>query len=1330
MALVANPDVSLSLYLPSFRVPGTESSDTAYVDENGVMLLSGGDANQAYQSTPVPAATLKTDLFNLEHLVPQTVTLAYVNVHLVSGMTVDINSDFSTADNNYNDFAFADLYGSSGSSQAMLLGDGTRFSQFYNTKTNGLDKLVALFTGIHTGQHFTVDHTDDYTLVLGIADVGDKTGQSVVNFSDVSFGLPQNSYSVSVPDLGLLLSDGTVFNIAGLEFAYGKPVATNNVVTVLSPDSTGLIQAFYGATLTAQIGQEALRQTLADSANTGDLLNTSGGGDINLQAGGIASQTTLVTVPGSGLVAINAGALIGQDGAGLVAAGGGNIVAAGGGNIVAAGGGNIVAAGGGNIIASGGGNLVKQSGASIFEAGGGNIVAAGGGNIIAAGGGNIIASGGGNLAASQGTAIFTYNNSAGDLATDSTGNAATGVAFATTSTVRSYTLTADPAQTPAPPPIAQAERLISPMLDTTTIDSFPAIAGLSNGKYVTVWAAMSSASGNITEIKGQMLNADDTPFGTVFTISTPDNFDQTRPSVTGLANGQFVVSWTDQHLELSADGHETISTDVRAQFYNANGTANGPATTVNNDIVGPQLQSNAASLVGGGAVVVFMSAVFAGQTDFQYQRQVFAQRYDANGTAVGTNIVVGTSPSTYNITPAAAGLQDGGFVVAFAELFSDAPDTDGAIFFQRFDASGTSTGAAVRANTTTAGQQDSPSIVTLSDGSFVIAWQTEPVDNRSSSATIAAQRFTAAGAPLGGEVTVTTAALAYGATPAITATHNGGYTIAWDAPGQNPAVGFPVHGVQGQVFSADGTKQGGVFYVTPNSQFYQVNGFSAPAATTLADDRLVFVGGMNNAQNYSDIRAETFTLPTAGVSPTTDGRIIDGVISGATVFADANGNGVYDVGEAKATTDANGRYTFTTPASGVVIATGGVDQYTHLPFKGTLTGPAGSLAITALSTLVQKIMASNTVSVAEASLRVALALGLSLKTDLTSFNPTAKVLNGVADAGKALVADAVVYNTIVLAQAAGATGDLLGKLATQIGAASYGVVDPTSASTMQALGLDPITAQTVSTLAKAGANLLAQKLASDTPLSLVLDAVGVSTLQQGAEAKDLSAAGGNTTPVVSRYSGTNLAAQVDAAAKSVAGTPFDLSYVDVSTNSFGNLTGDSYVGPVAGLAKQYIWTSTDKVNIAARTSNVFLHGGPGDDALLVTGGTNVLDGGGGSNFLIGATGTGVDTFYVDSRGGNVTWSSIVNFHQGDMATLWGFHAGSTQAYTENEGAVGYTGLTLHSELGGAGTGVNASLTLTGISQATANAHFTITTGTTAPTGLLPAADYLLIKYDH
>ena len=1307
---MANPDLSLSLYMPSFRVPGSEKADSAYVDENGLILLTGNDANQAYQSAPIPAATLKADVFNLEHLVPQTLTVAYVNLHLIAGMTLNINNNFATADNNFNDFAFADLRGNNGSSNAILLQDGTHFSQYYATQTNGITKLVALLSGVHTAQHFTVDHTDDYTLVLGVADVGDKTGASYGNFSDVSIGLPGDKYTVDTTNQGLVLSDGTLLNESGLVLVNGKAVTTAGVQSRLSRSANEIITGAVQVTNLAQFTQAAYEAALAGSSGTGGVLGAGAGGAINALAGGINSGTTLVNVAGAGQVAINNAGLIGQDGAGLVASGGGNLVASGGGNLVASGGGNLVASGGGNLVASGGGNLV------------------------ASGGGNLVASGGGNLAATQGVANFISNSKPGDMAVDSKG-IATGTALATTPTIRTYTLTADPAQTPAVPPVAAPERTVSPAGDGTTIESTPAVAGLSNGNYVTVWSDVPQFGGT-AQIRGQMLNADDTPFGGVFTISTPDNFAQTNPSVTGLANGKFVVSWTDQHLETTANGGETRSTDIRAQFYNANGTANGAAVTVNASTFGAQFQSNIASLYGGGAVIVFASDVYVGNAQFAGQRQVLAQRYDANGTAVGGNITVSPSGATFNQTPVAAGLQDGGFVLAFAELYSNAPDTDGAIFMQRFTADGVSAGAAVRVNTTLAGQQDSPAIATLSDGTFIIAWQSESTSSATQVSKLFAQHFAADGSPIGGEVTVSTTAKGFGNTVALTATHEGGYAITFENP-NSTQTGYLTGDLRTQLFDADGTRLGTSFITEAYPSDSYNDAYSRPATTTLSDGRLLVVSEHANyrptpittAIRY-DITADTFTPATVATTPTTDGRVIDGVIAGATVFADANNNGVYDAGEATATTDQYGRYTFTTPASGPVIASGGTDQYTHLPFTGTLTAPDGSLAITALSTLVQKVMMGSNVSVGQASLRVALALGLSLKTDLTSFNPTAKVLNGVADAGKALVADAVVYNTIVLAQAAGATGDLLGKLATQIGAASYGVVDPTSASTMQALGLDPITAQTVSTLAKAGADLLAQKLASDTPLSLVLDAVGISTLQQGAEAKDLAAAGGNTAPVVSRYNGTNLAAQVDAAAKSVAGTPFDLSYVDVSTNSFGNLTGDSYVGPVAGLAKQYIWTSTDKVNIAARTSNVFLHGGPGDDALLVTGGTNVLDGGGGSNFLIGATGTGVDTFYVDSRGGTVTWSSIVNFHQGDMATLWGFHAGSTQAYTENEGAVGYTGLTLHSELGGAGTGVNASLTLTGISQATANAHFTITTGTTAPTGLLPAADYLLIKYDH
>jgi len=109
----------------------------------------------------------------------------------------------------------------------------------------------------------------------------------------------------------------------------------------------------------------------------------------------------------------------------------------------------------------------------------------------------------------------------------------------------------------------------------------------------------------------------------------------------------------------------------------------------------------------------------------------------------------------------------------------------------------------------------------------------------------------------------------------------------------------------------------------------------------------------------------------------------------------------------------------------------------------------------------------------------------------------------------------------------------------------------------------------------------------------------------------------------------------------------------------------------------------------------------------------VLDGGTGSNFLTGGTGAdgGTDTFFVDGRGGGVTWSTVVNFHHGDAVTIFGFQDGtSTRPWTAVDGAAGYQGATIHSELGGAGTGVNGSVTFAGISQADADARFSVLTG--------------------
>jgi len=207
---------------------------------------------------------------------------------------------------------------------------------------------------------------------------------------------------------------------------------------------------------------------------------------------------------------------------------------------------------------------------------------------------------------------------------------------------------------------------------------------------------------------------------------------------------------------------------------------------------------------------------------------------------------------------------------------------------------------------------------------------------------------------------------------------------------------------------------------------------------------------------------------------------------------------------------------------------------------------------------------------------------------------------------------------------------------------------------------------------------------------------------------------------------TNAATPVDVRDVTITAAPPPtgaFAFTDTAASVSATTAGEAYAGPVVGLARQFIWPSTHNAAIAATVANVFLHGGSGDDALNVSAGTNVLDGGTGSNFLVGGTGAdgGTDTFFVDGRGGGVTWSTVVNFHHGDAVTVFGFTDASTRPWTALDGAGGYQGATIHSELGGAGTGVNGSVTFAGISLADAQARFSILQGVVGNTPYLYVA---------
>lgn len=146
-----------------------------------------------------------------------------------------------------------------------------------------------------------------------------------------------------------------------------------------------------------------------------------------------------------------------------------------------------------------------------------------------------------------------------------------------------------------------------------------------------------------------------------------------------------------------------------------------------------------------------------------------------------------------------------------------------------------------------------------------------------------------------------------------------------------------------------------------------------------------------------------------------------------------------------------------------------------------------------------------------------------------------------------------------------------------------------------------------------------------------------------------------------------------------------------------------YPGPVVGPTSQYINVNADNLNITATTPNWFLHSGAGEDAISVSqaNGINVLDGGTGSNFLsggLGGTSASKDTFFVDARNApSDTWSTVVNFHSGDDATMFGISpAAFNVAMVDNDGAAGFQGLTFHATAAGK---PEASLTLTGFTQA-------------------------------
>jgi hypothetical protein len=175
--------------------------------------------------------------------------------------------------------------------------------------------------------------------------------------------------------------------------------------------------------------------------------------------------------------------------------------------------------------------------------------------------------------------------------------------------------------------------------------------------------------------------------------------------------------------------------------------------------------------------------------------------------------LVNTAKARNQTGPAVAGLSDGGFVVVWQ---SSGEDGSGyGIYGQRYKATGAKIGNEFRVNTTTAGDQTQPAVAALAGGGFVVAWTSSGQDR--SGLGIYAQLYAGSGVATGGEFRVNTTTARDQSWPAIAGLAGGSFVVAWESNGQDHS-GL---GVYGRRYAATGKPQGGemqVNSVTVNDQ--------------------------------------------------------------------------------------------------------------------------------------------------------------------------------------------------------------------------------------------------------------------------------------------------------------------------------------------------------------------------------------------------------------------------------------------------------------------------------------------------------------------------------
>ncbi len=245
-------------------------------------------------------------------------------------------------------------------------------------------------------------------------------------------------------------------------------------------------------------------------------------------------------------------------------------------------------------------------------------------------------------------------------------------------------------------------------VNTNTNDKqlYPGVAMNNDGSFIIVWESMNIPEQGKKGICGQLYDSTGAKFGPEFVINEQAS-DSRYPDVATDQMGNFAVVWL----------RDKSSNSIIARLYNADGTAKtGPfevSTIKFSSIAQPSIAMNRT----GHFVVAWDGDLKLARLD-----DIHARRYKPDGTAIGEQFVVNTTLAGPQQNPKVAMNNRGRFLIVW-DIKIDPDINERDIFAQRYDSPGGALGDEFQVNTYMADDQKRPSVAITENGKFVMAWQ-------------------------------------------------------------------------------------------------------------------------------------------------------------------------------------------------------------------------------------------------------------------------------------------------------------------------------------------------------------------------------------------------------------------------------------------------------------------------------------------------------------------------------------------------------------------------------------------------------------------------------